>query len=60
MDKDNLKADTISAVKILLSKEPGYSPELVAPKSSAAKSISTYILALLKYYDVSQVLKTNT
>ena len=52
LDKDNIKADTIKDIKSLLSKEPNYSPELLAAKSVAGKNIAVYVLGMVKYYEV--------
>ncbi len=49
-----MKADTVKDVKTLLSKVPDYNPELLAPKSAAAKNLAVFILAIIKYYEVSE------
>ncbi len=44
-------------MKTLLSKEPDYSAELLAPKSAAAKNIAVYVLGMIKYYEISQLIR---
>jgi hypothetical protein len=57
LDKDNIKIDTINAVKTLLSKDQDYSPELLAPKSLAAKNIADYVQSIMKYFEISQTIR---
>ena len=57
LDKDNIQADTIKAMKTHLSKEPDYCRELVASKSKACEGLAGYILGVIKYYEASQAWK---
>ncbi len=57
LDKDNVKIDTIKTVKTLLSKEPDYSPDLLVPKSLAAKNIAVYVHSIMKYFEISQIIR---
>ena len=44
-------------MKTLLSKEPDYSPDLLATKSLDAKNIAVYVHSIMKYFEILQIIR---
>lgn len=50
-DKDNISPEAVKAVQYYLDK-PDFDPEKIKTKSSAAAGLCSWVINIIKYYDV--------